>query len=257
MRMTASQMYEILRHTINTIGDSIYGDCFILKGGSALMSMLVEEGKTEYFRATKDIDLHVFEISDWKSFKSNILHILNNNNHGIVYDFIESRPKCTETSDGVVLISHSQIGDMKFGIDMNVKAANIITISYLSSLSLRTYDKHTMLSDKIAAISSKTIFRRVKDVYDICVLSQLDCYASDDILDALLRKNPSFFESGCNMLVYENMESLAHAYNKFYGIEQKPEFENVVGLCTKFLVPIYRKERGLLWDGECWRVIKH
>lgn len=114
-----------------------------------------------------------------------------------------------------------------------------------------------MLADKIVAVSSQKVFRRIKDMYDIAVLASLYNFSYYDILQHIRVKHPNCELK--NMLVGDNFVQLEHAYSKYMGITNKPEFRDLLGLCNAFLEPVYLNYNGgnLLWNSQASRWVKN
>lgn len=58
-------MFEYLRYTANLIADSRFASQIILKGGSVLLSKLIECGREDLFRLTRDLDIHCNKKEVW------------------------------------------------------------------------------------------------------------------------------------------------------------------------------------------------
>lgn len=250
-------IYEYLRYTANLISDSVFGNQLILKGGSVLVSKLIECGRSDLYRLTSDLDIHCEKAEVWVSFYQNIEHILNNNDRGYVYNIIKRRSaeKGLIQSDSLTFSLDDNGTVIKFRIDMNIKSNRIITVEYSPILNMTTYDAYTMLSDKIATVSSQVIYRRIKDLYDLTVLITLQDYLYSDIVNHLNIKHPNLTLT--NMLVPENFYELEHAYNLFQGIVNKPDIRYLVTYASTFLEPVYLGYNGeLLWNTQTVRWVK-
>lgn len=140
-------IYEYLRYTANLISTSPFGNKLILKGGSVLISKMIECGK-------EDLDIHCDKTEIWVAFYNNIENILNNNDRGYVYKIIKrrSQEKGLAQSDSLVFTLNDQGAIIRFKIDMNIKSSRIITVDYSPILNMTTYDAYTMLSDKIVVV---------------------------------------------------------------------------------------------------------
>ena len=253
--MTSLEQYNILRYTINLISNSVYGKYLIIKGGSALVSKMLELNHFEYLRKTSDIDIHCDKKEVWEHFCSDIESILNNNQDGYIYRLISRRAdtKGFDTSDSLKFEIKYNNSSFIFKMDMNIKSNAIIFVEYSALLNMGTYDKYTMLSDKIVVVSSKKIYRRIKDLYDICVLASLYDFELSYVYTILNKKHPNV-SLQC-MLNPANYESIKHAYDKFQGIDNKPVFEYVYTLASIFLEPIYKGvNTNLVWrkDFSSW-----
>lgn len=252
-----NEIYDVLfvlQVMTRQIACSEYNRYFVLKGGTAFMSMLCENDFDSYMRSTHDIDLHVCSEDAWRSFKKEIVQLLNSNPYGVQYQVLSFKNRST-TSDSITLQALYNGVTYKVKIDMNVAPFSTITVTYLSSTGMNAYDCETMLTDKISAICSQRVFRRSKDLYDMYVLSQLKRYTLSSLVNHLKCKRPDFFSQGVNMLVTQNYASLGHAYDKYRGILNKPSFYVVYKICSSFIYPFFNLssvQRELVWNGEYW-----
>lgn len=246
-----NDIFEYLAYTANLISRSYFGNKLILKGGTALMSKLIECNRTDLSRLTGDLDIHCNNKEVWINFYTNIETILNNNNMGYVYKITKRRSmeKGLVQSDSLVFELNDNGTIIKFKIDMNIKSNSIITVEYSPILNMTTYDAYTMLSDKISSVSSRVIFRRIKDLYDLAVLITLQDYSYTEIMKHIKIKHPNF--EPVNMLTSSNFNDLEHAYKLYTGIRNKPGIEYLIGYCSTFLQPIYTGYKGeLLWSAQ-------
>ena len=168
-------IYEYLRYTANLIAASEFGNQLVLKGGSVLISKLIECNRLDLYRLTTDLDIHCDKKEVWIAFYTNIENILNNNDRNYIYRVEKRRSeiKGLETSDSLRFSLNDSGTIVNFKIDMNIKSNRIITVECSPILNMNTYDALTMLSDKIVAVSSDKIYRRIKDLYDITVFASL------------------------------------------------------------------------------------
>lgn len=249
--MTDGQIFEVLRNTVQTISESPYGRVFVVKGGAALICKMIESGNERLIRKTTDIDLHCNSKEVWSRFLKDASVILNSSRNG--YTYTVEKVRSIEKgklglSDSIKIRVNTQVGECSIKIDMNLKSNRIITVEYSPILNMNTYDRYTMLADKIVAISSKSIYRRIKDVYDIYALSIMGCYRSYDIIEHIdVKHGGKVLE---NMLTYENYEAISHAYKAFSGIVNKPGINEVLGIVSSFVSPIYESETQLEWNNQ-------
>lgn len=250
-------IFEYLIYTANLISKSYFGNKLILKGGSVLMSKLIEYNRTDLYRQTTDIDIHCNSKETWINFCNNIENILNNNDRGYKYKIVKRRSesKGLDTSDSLQFIIEAPNDRVSFKIDMNIKDDNIITIDYSPTLNMNTYDCYTMVTDKIIVVSSRKVFRRIKDLYDLAVLTSIQSYNYSDLMQHMTIKHPN--TNLINMLTYDNFNDLEHAYTKFNGITNKPDINYLISHDAKFLEPLYKnyKEGKLIWNNNlvCWQ----
>lgn len=237
-------IYEYLRYTANIIAASEFGKKMILKGGSVLISKLIECGRMDLYRLTSDLDIHCDKAAVWVDFYTNIEAILNKNDRNYVYRLVRRRSeeKPSETSDSLKFTIQDNDTIVNFKIDMNIKSNRIITIEYSPILNMNTYDALTMLSDKIAAVSSPKIYRRIKDLYDIAVLASLYDFNYLDVMGHIQMKHPDITLE--NELIPDHFDQISHAYDKYEGIVNKPDIRELVAICCSFLEPFYLENDG-------------
>lgn len=225
--------YSYIIATANLIGNSRFGDKLILKGGSALISKIIEQRRI-------NLDIHCDKREVWIDFYKNIEEILNNNNLGYVYTIIDRRSarRGLVDSDSLKfkLVDERKGTETFFRIDMNIKSNSIITCEYSPMLQMTTYDVLTMLADKIAVVASPKVYRRIKDLYDIYVIANLYDLEYKDVWEHLMKKRGTAVLE--HMLTPENYGELKHAYDLYSGIMNKPPFVDVVGTNISFLYPI-------------------
>lgn len=250
-RMNDIEIYELLMATVHIISRTEYAKYFALKGGTVLISRLIENNRIDLFRRTSDIDVHCNRYEYWESFCKNIEMLLNSSNNGYRYKLIkrrnDSKPSCV--SDSLQFDVHNVIGmkSTKIKIDMNVKGESGVELDFSGVLGMNIYSVQTAVADKVRALSSKAIYRRVKDMYDLSVYASIYALDYHKIKLALKKKYPD--EQLTNMLIPQNMNELKHAYDKFDGIANKPTFGDLYYICQKFLHPIYKDVKyNLRWN---------
>ena len=257
---TDSEKFELLLNTIKILKQDKATDCFVLKGGMVLVTLMYLNNRSSLSRRTEDIDIHCANKEAWLYFKKNIAQILNNNTLGYRYTYIGSRLDKKglpfDTSDSLTLhLETSQGVCFDFGIDMNVKPDSIVSAMFVPALNSKTYSPLTMLSDKIVVVSSNKIYRRIKDVYDLYALSLMYSFRLSEIREMLHRKHGRVELK--NMLVINNLEQLTHAWFKFTGIQNKPEFGIMFSRNKYFLEPIYAGiKEEYIWSVSSGRWIR-
>ena len=247
------EVYDLLVSTANIISKTPYARVFALKNGSALMSKMFEYNRADMFRRTTDIDLPCGSKDLWLRFCNECEQLLNASGYAR-YRLLKRRSetKGLDTSDSLTFEVTLKDGRCtKFSMDMNIKSDIIVEVSFDSVLNMRTYSEYTMVSDKIVVVSSNKIYRRIKDLYDICVLASLYSFRLDKIVFILQRKHESSFRSITNMLTYENMPDIQHAYKKFSGIANKPNIIVLLDIAQRFLYPFYNGvSDGYIWNNR-------
>ena len=126
-------------------------------------------------------------------------------------------------------------GEILFTIDMDVNRPVQPTQIYeVVGLRFRGVSPDQMLADKISAISTDKVFRRVKDIVDLYYLSQV--FAFDlDRLQQTLTNSGKVLEDFHGFL--HGTADLRHAYEKFRftGGVNKPPFDEVYAKVKAYL----------------------
>ena len=129
-------------------------------------------------------------------------------------------------------------GTPLFGMDLSVRENPYNTLYFVSfkdeSGMIRGALLEKMLVDKIRVISTRKVFRRVKDIVDVYILSSSKGIKLEKIQDILQEyKN----DLGNFSAFIERKDDLEHAYEKLKGITNKPSFSEVYTQVKIFLMP--------------------
>lgn len=94
-----------------------------------------------------------------------------------------------------------------------------------------------MLADKLLAISSDKVFRRIKDVVDLYYMSKVIIFDKAELTE-ILRENGKKPENFSGFLY--RTDDLRHAYDKFRleGDVEKPPFDEVYQSVSAFIKEI-------------------
>ena len=258
--LTDLQIFEVLKKRASLVARSQYAACFVLKGGTVLIAKMFENNRMDLFRRTRDLDIHCDSKDVWNKFCTDCVDILNNNCYGYTYSLIDRRAdrKGFDTSDSLKFEVLLATGDVvKIGMDMNIKSNALIGIAFDGYLNMSTYDAYTMLSDKLVVVSSQKVYRRIKDLYDLCVLASLYDFDLTHVQLTLKKKHNKTAGALTNMLIPQNMADLGHAYTKFSGIANKPELDTLLDITVPFLAIIYSGAAGdYTWrkDARQWHL---
>ena len=100
-----------------------------------------------------------------------------------------------------------------------------------------------MISDKIAAISTDNVFRRIKDVVDLYYISHVVPFDRAAVLDTL--KNSGRELESFNGFLHRSDE-LRHSYEKFRfaGDVSKPPFDEIYRMVKAYIKDVLPKERN-------------
>ena len=222
MHMTAEEklMYDVMKAIYES------GIPISFKGSMVLKACLHEAGYTEDTRHTVDID------GNW-----------NTDTFPTAEQMIESLQKALDKS-GIDLkvslyrmygegrsagfeLTEPTFGEVLFTMDVDVNRPIPPTKIYeMEGVRFRGVSPTQMIADKVAAISSDKVFRRVKDIVDLHYISKVFEFDVEEVRQTLK-------EGGRALETFEGFlhrsEDLRHSYEKFRfaGGVNKPGFEEV------------------------------
>lgn len=196
------------------------------KGSMVLKACLMEAGFSEDTRHTVDIDANW--CSDVAPSAEQMVDSLQNalRNCGIGLNVSLYRMYGEGRSAGFEL-ADSATGDVIFTMDVDVnRPASKTRIYEVNGICFRGVAPSQMIADKISAISSDKVFRRIKDVVDLYYISKAFNFDKAEILETL--KSSGRTLDSFNGFLHKP-EELQHAYEKFRfsGEVDKPTFDEV------------------------------
>ncbi len=238
MNLTAEEkiMYEVMM----AVYDS--GIPMSFKGSMVLKACLLEAGYSEETRHTVDIDGNWF--SDTPPSAEQMVESLQKalEKKGIGLDVSIFRMYGEGRSAGFDLADRST-GERLFSMDVDVNRPVSSTKIYeISGLRFPGVSPSQMIADKISAVSTDMIFRRIKDVVDLYYLSKVFDFNKKEIIQVLN-------ESGRTLDDFHGFlyraEELQHSYEKFRfsGNVSKPQFDEVYLTVKTYIKDILPKER--------------
>jgi len=238
LNITAEEkiMYQVMK----AVYDS--GIPISFKGSMVLRACLLEVGYTDETRHTVDID------ANW-----------NSDTPPTSQQMVESLQKAIDKCDvnlevrlyreygdkrsaGFELIERST-EEVLFTMDVDVNRPIPPTKIYeVEGIRFCGASPLQMISDKIAAISTEKVFRRIKDVVDLYYISKVFEFNAVDIRSAL--KN-SERELGDFEGFLRRTEDLEHSYEKFRfaGDVTKPPFEEIYKNVKAYIKDILPREK--------------
>lgn len=155
------------------------------KGSMVLKACLMEAGYTEDTRHTVDID------GNWNSDEQpsagQMVAALQNaiDKTGYSLSVSLSRMYGEGRSAGFDLTERDS-GDILFSMDIDVNRPLLPTRIYeVDGLHFRGVSPAQMLADKVAAVSSDKVFRRIKDIVDLYYLSHVIEFNKPEVMAAL------------------------------------------------------------------------
>ena len=238
MRITAEEklMYEVMK----AIYDS--GIPMSFKGSMVLKACLMEAGYPEEIRHTVDID------ANW-----------NSETPPSAEQMVESLQKAI-TKTGLPLriqlyrmygegrsagfeVMEYATGENLFTMDVDInRPATPTKIYEVEGIRFCGVSPSQMTADKVYAVSTDIVFRRIKDVVDLYYLSKAFAFDRDNILQTL--KN-----SGRSLGPFDGFlhrsEELKHAYEKFRltGGVPKPPFDEIYLTVKRYIGALLPPER--------------
>lgn len=238
MNLTAEEklMYEVMK----AIFDS--GIPISFKGSMVLKVCLLEAGYTEETRHTVDID------ANWNSDTPPTSEQMTNSlqraleKSGIDLDVRIYRMYGEGRSAGFEL-TEKATGEILFSMDIDVNRPISPTRIYeVEGLRFRGVSPSQMIADKLSAISTDKVFRRVKDVVDLYYISKAFDFNETDVMQTLEN-------SGRTLDTFHGFlhrtGDLRHAYEKFRfeGEVNKPPFDEVYRAVKSYIKDVLPKER--------------
>ncbi len=240
--MNISAEEKLMYSVMKAIYDS--GIPMNFKGSMVLKACLLEAGFTEETRHTVDIDANWY--SDTAPSAEQMVESLQKalQNCGIDLNVSLYRMYGEGRSAGFEL-SDAATGDMLFTMDVDVnRPASKTKIYEVNGILFCGVAPSQMIADKISAISTDKVFRRIKDVVDLYYISKVFAFNKAEILETLKASGRNL--DSFNGFLYRP-EDLQHSYEKFRfsGNADKPPFDDLyrsVKVYIKDILPIKIKE---------------
>lgn len=237
MNITAEE--KLMFQVMKAIYDS--GIPISFKGSMVLKACLMEAGYSEETRHTVDIDANWN--SDTPPSAERMVNSLQSaiQNSGIDLDVSLYRMYGEGRSAGFELADKST-GEILFSMDIDVNRPIPPTRIYeVAGLRFRGVSPTQMIADKISAISTDKVFRRIKDVVNLYYLSKVFGFDRNAILGAVENSGRTL-DSFYGFL--HRIEDLKHSYDKFRfagGVNKLP-FEEVYGAVKMYIKDVLPKD---------------
>ena len=238
MNITAEE--KLMYNVMKAIYDS--GISVNFKGSMVLKACLMEAGYSEETRHTVDID------ANWNSdvppsaeqMVDSLQKAISGNGIGLKVSLYRMYGK--GRSAGFEL-KDDDTGEILFTMDVDVnRPIPPIKIYEVSGVRFCGVAPIQMIADKVAAISTDKVFRRIKDIVDLYYISNVFVFDRAAVLENL--KNSKRTLKDFNGFLYRS-EELRHSYEKFRfaGDVNKPPFDEVyhsVKAYIKDVLPVAR-----------------
>lgn len=237
MNITAEEklMYDVMKAIYES------GIPVNFKGSMVLKACLMEAGYPQETRHTVDIDANWY--TDTPPTAEQMVESLQKAisksgidlKVGICRMYGEGRSAGFELAD-------SQSGEVLFTMDIDVNRPVSPTKIYeVAGVCFCGVAPVQMISDKVAAISTDKVFRRIKDVVDLYYISHVVPFDRAGVLETL--KNCGRDLESFNGFLHRP-EELRHSYEKFRfaGDVGKPSFEEVYRTVKTYIKDVLSKE---------------
>ncbi|MBR6509361.1 MAG: nucleotidyl transferase AbiEii/AbiGii toxin family protein [Clostridia bacterium] len=238
MNITAEEkiMYKVMK----AIYDS--GIPISFKGSMVLKACLLEAGYDDDTRHTVDIDANWN--SDTPPTSEQMVESLQKaiDKSGVDLEVKIYRMYGEKRSAGFELIDR-ETEEILFTMDVDVNRPVPPTKIYeVEGLRFCGVSPSQMIADKVAAISTEKVFRRIKDVVDLYYISKVFEFNTTDVLQTL--KNSERALEDFNGFLHRP-EDLQHSYEKFRfaGGVNKPDFEDVYRSVKAYIKGVLPKEK--------------
>ena len=238
MNLTAEE--KLIYRVMKAIFDS--GIPISFKGSMVLKACLLEAGYTEETRHTGDID------ANWNSdippsavqMTASLQRALERS--GIDLDVRIYRMYEEGRSAGFEL-TERVTGEILFSMDIDVNRPVSPTKIYeVEGLRFRGVSPSQMIADKLSAVSTDKVFRRIKDVVDLYYISKVFDFNKDDVMQTL-KDSGRILDTFHGFL--HRAEDLRHSYEKFRfaGGVNKPPFDEIYRAVKSYIKAVLPKEK--------------
>ena len=204
------------------------------KGSMVLKACLLEAGYSEDTRHTVDIDGNwVSETMPTQEQMADSMQKALEQN-GLYFNVCVGREFGQGRSAGFELYDRES-GERLFSMDIDVNRPVSSTRIYeLDGMRFLGVSPSQMIADKISAVSTDKVFRRIKDIVDLYYLSQVFGLDKADILQ-VLADTGRVLENFSGFL--HRTDELKHSYEKFRfaGDVNKPSFEDVYQAVKQYI----------------------
>jgi len=235
---------DVLIDAARSLQNSEFHNDYTLQGNFALTALLYDRGFQKYERLTRDLDLDYSSKDSWERFVSKCISIFNENSElGLKFSLVNRRgfdKTKNENADSIIINAYTVQGEkFIFKIDMNIKPLSPKTYYTILGFLVEATELFPLFMNKLESLTTIKICRRIKDFYDIYVISCVQDFFMADILRNWHSMGKALPISGVYILSPFNIDELKHAYDRFYGIARKPVFEGLYTDVMDFVVPIF------------------
>ena len=219
----------------------------VFKGALITKLVLAENGYNAIERYTKDIDANwtgeTPSMEDLVDTINDALGDMREQFHAVAFREYEEKK-----SAGISIVRNGTDDEVVI-MDISIKPVMGSRVYKYGQLEIRGVLANEILADKISVLSKQVVFRRVKDIIDVYALAHCVSVRTQEIFE-IYKENPHR-EIGAFTEFYMRRDDIEHAYNKLFGIDGKPPFDEVYKYLDKFLYPFAQNNKEpLRWNSE-------
>ena len=211
------------------------------KGSMVLKACLMEAGYTEDTRHTVDIDAnwHSDTPPSGQQMEESLQNALNTSgidlNVSIYRMYGDGRSAGFELKD-------KDTDDVIFSMDIDVNRPVPPTKIYeVEGLRFCGVVPSQMIADKVSAVSTKKVFRRIKDVVDLYYISKVFPFKKAEV-EQVLKNSGRYLDAFYEFL--HQYDELKHSYDRFRfeGGVFKPPFDEIYDTVKSYIKDVLPKE---------------
>jgi hypothetical protein len=128
-------------------------------------------------------------------------------------------------------------------MDIDIKQAAGSRLYHYGDASFKGVLPTEVIADKIAAVSDRKVFWRIKDLIDLYALSCCIESRTDEIYKVIDSKGLQINDFTPFLEQVSGKQGIEYAYNRLNGVEGKPPFETVYAKLKAFLMPFIECDR--------------
>lgn len=144
-------------------------------------------------------------------------------------------------------------GDLFTTMDLSIRSNSCLQLySFIDGITFCGQSINKIIVDKISVCASRSIFRRIKDIIDLYILSYCWNGYSKDLVELSIYLSKSFSDLSRLTDYYNELE---HAYSKYKNKASVLPFSVVHSRVVNFLLPFINKcTNNYYWDGNNWNL---
>lgn len=221
----------------------------VFKGALVLKAIQYQCGNPSGLeRETHDLD------GDWINGAPSMKYLtqlIQNAVNNLGYDIrVEAYREYGEKKSAGFNFIRRDTNDLFTTMDLSIKANNCIQQYYINGINFCGQSVGKIIIDKISVCASRTIFRRIKDVIDLYILSYCWSGTSNSLIE-LSKYTGRLIDDLSRLTTY--YKELEHAYSKYDNKASVLPFEQIHSRVVTFLAPFISKWDGnFYWNGNSW-----